>query len=754
MRGQAVYPAAAALLAAMAASPSKAAFFLLIVYLLLLFLRRPRSFLPAMIAAFLFFLYFLFVDHNNHTSLSGGRQTVVVRFSSPPLVDGDRLQAPVKVGREKVQLRYTIRTAAEKEALQARLVPGTVCRVTGTLERPMPASNPYAFDYRRYLRFHRIHWLFLPETINLSSCMNARPTLTERLLSIREAGVRHMERHFPPASAGIAAALIYGERRQLDDEVLAGYQELGLIHLLAISGGHVTLLVGAVFAAAIRFVTREAAVIVLMAALPVYAVLAGASPSVLRACATGMIVLAVQWKKGAIHPLDALSWTALALLAFDPYMVWDAGFQLSFVVTFALLAHVSALAAVRSIVGRLFQTALVAQMAALPVLLYHFYEISVWSVVLNIFFVPWYSFVVLPLAFASAAAVLVSPLFSPLVSLFDELIRLTNAVVRFFSVDHPWSIVLGRPGPWCLAGYWAAVAAAFLEWERGRLLRGLTAAAAAAAVQLAAPYVDPHGEVTVLDVGQGDCIYIELPYRKAVYLIDTGGAAEWGKESWRRRAHPFSVGRDVVVPFLKAQGVRTIDRLMLTHDDADHIGAAPEVMEAVRVNEIVTSPGAQPAVNEMARPFSVLVRTAVRGERWTEGGVQFVVLHPEKGNDEDNNGSLVLLARLGGLTWLFAGDIEKEAEEALVRAYPTLRIDVLKVAHHGSETSTTAPFLRIVKPRAALVSVGRSNRYGHPSPRVLARLKQQGALIWRTDEHGAIRYIYDQSRGTFRVMKP
>ncbi|KPC98538.1 Competence protein [Geobacillus sp. BCO2] len=126
--------------------------------------------------------------------------------------------------------------------------------------------------------------------------------------------------------------------------------------------------------------TREAAVIVLMAALPVYAVLAGASPSVLRACATGMIVLAVQWKKGAIHPLDALSWTALALLAFDPYMVWDVGFQLSFVVTFALLAHASVLASARSMLQNLLQTALAAQLAALPVLLYHFYEVSIWSI--------------------------------------------------------------------------------------------------------------------------------------------------------------------------------------------------------------------------------------------------------------------------------------------------------------------------------------------------------------------------------------
>ncbi|MGP3559741.1 DNA internalization-related competence protein ComEC/Rec2 [Geobacillus sp. BK01] len=749
MRGQAIYVAAAALLAVAAASLSKPAFFLLFGYLLLLFLRRQHLLVPALAAASLFFVYFLFVDHHNNTSLSDGRHSLLVRFSAPPAIDGDRLQAPVKVGREKVQLRYTVRTAAEKEALQARLVPGTVCRVTGTLEPPMPASNPYAFDYRRYLRFHHIHWLFLPEEIDLSDCVRVRPTAIERLMTIREAGVRHIEDRFPPEAAGVAAALIYGERRQLDDEVLSGYQELGLIHLLAISGGHVTLLVGAVFAAAIRFVTREAVVVALLAALPVYAVLAGASPSVLRACATGMIVLAVQWKKGAIHPLDALSWTALALLVFDPYMVWDVGFQLSFVVTFVLLVHFPALVAVRSIVGRLLQTALVAQTAALPVLLYHFYEISVWSVFLNVVFVPWYSFVVLPLSFLSTAV----PIF-PLVWLFVQTVGLTNAVVRFFSADHPLMLVLGRPEPWCLAVYAAAVAAAFLCWERGWIIRGLATVAAAMALQLAAPYVNPKGEVTVLDVGQGDCIYIELPHRKAVYLIDTGGTPEWGREPWRERARPFAVGRDVVVPFLKAQGVRTIDKLLLTHDDADHIGAAPEVMKAIRVNEIVTSPGARPAVKAVARPFSVPVHTAVRGEGWTEGGVRFVVLHPEKGNDEDNNGSLVLLARLGGFVWLFTGDIEKEAEEALIRAYPTLRIDVLKVAHHGSETSTTAPFLRTVKPRAALISVGRFNRYGHPSPEVLERLKQQGVISWRTDENGAIRYLYDGGSGTFQVMKP
>ncbi|WMJ17111.1 DNA internalization-related competence protein ComEC/Rec2 [Geobacillus proteiniphilus] len=749
MKGQAVYPAAAALFAVAAASPSKTTCLLLIIYLLLLFIRRPHCFLPALVAALFFFVYFLIVDHHNKTSLSGGRHSLSVRFSAAPAIDGDRLHAAVQAGKERVQLRYTIRTAAEKEALRARLMPGTVCRLSGTLERPMPASNPYAFDYRRYLRRHRIHWLFLPEAIDLSACVRVRPTIIERLEAIREAGVRRIEARFPPEAAGIAAALIYGERRSLDEEVLSGYQRLGLIHLLAISGGHVTLLVGAALAAAIRFVTREAAVLALLVFLPMYAVLAGASPSVLRACATGMIVLAVQWKEGTIHPLDALSWTALALLVFDPYMVWDVGFQLSFLVTFALLAHVSVLTSARSMLQNLFQTALVAQLAALPILLYHFYEISVWSVGLNVFFVPWYSFVILPIAFLSAVFS-----FSPLIWLFSRLIELTDAVVRFFSVDYSFMLVLGRPGPWCLAGYLTAIAAAFLDWERGRLLRGLTAVAAATALQLAAPYVDPKGEVTVLDVGQGDCIYIELPYRKAVYLIDTGGTPEWAKEPWRKRSRPFAVGRDVVVPFLKAQGVRTLDQLILTHDDADHIGSAPEVLKAVRVREIVTSPGALPAVKAMARPFSVPMAAIVRGDRWKVGDAAFSVLHPEAGNNEDNNGSLVLLARLGRLTWLFAADIEEEAEQALIRAYPELRADVLKVAHHGSKTSTTEPFLRTVKPRAAIISVGRYNRYGHPSPEVLMRLKQQQAIIWRTDENGAIRYVYDENGGTFQVMKP
>ncbi|WMJ19145.1 DNA internalization-related competence protein ComEC/Rec2 [Geobacillus kaustophilus] len=749
MKGQAVYPAAAALFAVAAASPSKTTCLLLIIYLLLLFIRRPHCFLPALVAALFFFVYFLIVDHHNKTSLSGGRHSLSVRFSAAPAIDGDRLQAAVQAGKERVQLRYIIRTAAEKEALRARLMPGVVCRLSGMLERPMPASNPYAFDYRRYLRRHRIHWLFLPEAIDLSACVRVRPTIIERLEAIREAGVRRIEAQFPPEAAGIAAALIYGERRSLDEEVISGYQQLGIIHLLAISGGHVTLLVGAALAAAIRFVTREAAVLALLVFLPMYAVLAGASPSVLRACATGMIVLAVQWKKGMIHPLDALSWTALALLVFDPYMVWDVGFQLSFLVTFALLAHVSVLASARSMLQNLFQTALAAQLAALPILLYHFYEISVWSIGLNVFFVPWYSFVILPIAFLSAVFS-----FSPLIWLFSRLIELTDAVVRFFSVDYSFMLVLGRPGPWCLAGYLTAIAAAFLDWERGRLLRGLTAVAAATALQLAAPYVDPKGEVTVLDVGQGDCIYIELPYRKAVYLIDTSGTPEWVREPWRKRSRPFAVGRDVVVPFLKAQGVRTLDQLILTHDDADHIGAAPEVMGAVRVKKIVTSPGALPAVKAMARPFSVPVAASVRGDRWKVGDAAFSVLHPEAGNNEDNNGSLVLLARLGRLTWLFAADIEEEAEQALIRAYPELRADVLKVAHHGSKTSTTELFLRTVKPRAAIISVGRYNRYGHPSPEVLMRLRQQRAIIWRTDENGAIRYVYDENGGTFQVMKP
>ncbi|MFC4183669.1 DNA internalization-related competence protein ComEC/Rec2 [Saccharococcus thermophilus] len=760
MRGNVVYIAVAAIFAITAAyAQSSAAFVFLALYVLFLFVRKRRLFFISVITACFFYPYFTYVDQHNKTRLSSAMTEFLFRLATPVAVDGDRLQAVVNVDGEKLQLVYYIKSQEEKQALALHLAPGAVCKVKGTLKRPALPRNPNAFDYRRYLRFHHIHWILTPQSISLQDCHPSSLTIYERLLSLREKGIRQIATHFPAESIGIVQALLYGERAQLDEPLLEGYQKLGLIHLLAISGLHVTLLVGALFSLLIRFWTKEAATMMMLIFLPVYIVLTGASPSVIRACLTAMLFLAANYGKATLPPLDGLSIAFVIMLIADPYMLWDVGFQLSFAVTFALILSSPFIMSHHSPLWRLFFTTFIAQLSALPFLIYYFFEISLWSMVLNMIFVPLYSFL-LPLSFISVAACAIHPLLSaPFIWLLQKVIVLSSKAVLFFSSAFPLSLVLGRPSFWLIIAYTAAICAAFVQMEK-RCYWGIGWVVAVITFHALSPYVDRYGEVVFLDVGQGDCIYIELPYRQAVYLIDTGGTLPQQKEPWQQRNRNWDVGKNVVIPFLKSNGVRTIDKLIATHEDVDHIGAAEEIVRGFTVKQLLVSNGMKKnsviyeQLMQIARQSQVSVREIARGSRWSKAGISFYVLHPSTAHPDDNNNSVVLYTKIGGLSWLFTGDLEEAGEKELIGAFPRLKADVLKVAHHGSATSTTELFLDKIQPKIAVISVGEHNRYHHPSPSVIERLQKRNTLILRTDQHGAVRFTYVKNHGTFSVMLP
>jgi competence protein ComEC len=258
----------------------------------------------------------------------------------------------------------------------------------------------------------------------------------------------------------------------------------------------------------------------------------------------------------------------------------------------------------------------------------------------------------------------------------------------------------------------------------------------------------PNGEITILDVGQGDCIYIRLPFGKGDYLIDTGGRMEFEQEMWQMRDHLYEVGEDTVVPFLKSKGVTTIDKLIITHGDMDHAGGAEAVLRELKVHELVIADRKnktrlETKLIEKARDQNISLQFVHAGDSWRIDDHLFSILSPEENsNSESNDGSIVVYTELGGLKWLFTGDLETEGEAKLIEQYPSLSVDILKVGHHGSISSTGEAFLKQLSPQIAIISVGQNNRYRHPHQEILDRLEKQKIKIFRTDEEilNAIRY--------------
>ncbi|MDN4594765.1 ComEC/Rec2 family competence protein [Polycladomyces subterraneus] len=260
-----------------------------------------------------------------------------------------------------------------------------------------------------------------------------------------------------------------------------------------------------------------------------------------------------------------------------------------------------------------------------------------------------------------------------------------------------------------------------------------------------------HGEtearIIFLDVGQGDCAVIETP-RGQVIVVDGGGMVSFPQKSWQRRQHPYDVGEKTLVPYLRYRGIRHIDYLIMTHGDTDHIGGLQKVVEQFPVRLVLRNPHPPRTATER-KLMRTLIEHGARitapspGTAWTlEPGVTWQFLHPDPAHlstdGRTNSDSIVFLLQIQHFRLLMTGDIEQEAEADIVGKWRFPPVDVLKVAHHGSRTSTGESWLAHVRPGFAVISVGRHNRFGHPAPEVIRRLQSHRIHVWRTDRDGAV----------------
>lgn len=729
-------------------------------YCVVCFSRTSLLMLSLIVLVFaLTYVYAVYVDSQNHSKLSFQEANVTGTIQSTPVINGNRLSFQLQMNNdETVQLFYKIPSRELKEKLK-QLTPGMVCAFTGTLKEPPSSRNFYAFDYKDYLNKQHIHALFEAEAI--LNCVQKDMSFVHWLFSVRQAVVSYIGENFSGQSAAFMNALLFGDRQYMTFEVEEQYQEFGLVHLLAISGSHIVLLTAICYFVSLRMgMTRESTTMFLLVCIPLYMFLAGATPSVVRASIVAVIVFGALTRAVRVSGMDALSMTLIIMIFYDPYVLFDIGFQFSFVGSFSLLLSSSHLLVNENgIVKNSIYISVISQLTSIPILLYHFGYVSPYSILLNMIYVPFLSLLVLPVCIVVLVCLICLPIVSQwLANLLSQCIHVSNVMLQMCEALPFVRLTFGQTQPLLVALYCISIITVLLSWEgliwRKYRLLFLSSLFLLSTCHYAFPYVNAYGSVTYIDVGQGDAILIRLPYNQGTYLIDTGGTLPVKKEEWQQKKHEFSVGHDILVPFLQKEGVRMIDKLIVTHGDMDHMGAAQEVLQSIAVKEIVFGKKIkfsllEQQIQQLAAQKNVPTRIVEKGDSWKAGETVFSVLSPEGEEKEDNNQSIVIWTKIGGLTWLFTGDLEEVGEKRFIQWYPELHADVLKVGHHGSKTSSSGQFLDAVQPKIAIISVGEKNHYGHPHSEVLERLNMRGIEVWRTDEQGAISYIFREEKGTF-----
>ncbi|NRD75900.1 DNA internalization-related competence protein ComEC/Rec2 [Bacillus sp. BRMEA1] len=771
MNGKCIYFAIAALCAVLSVLVHFFSFFvlsLIYVYLLFKYKRFSKPQLSAIVGIMILFaLITCRAEMKNSTALPEDQTTFHLEYIQDPKIDGNLLQIFAKETKynENLLIRYQIHSEKEKQDLGNTSFYNKLCLVSGTMGKPKISKNPNGFNYRSYLAAKQVYWLVDTKQNLLQSCSTLKSTPITLMKQLRFSGVHYLENHFPPEIASLSAALIFGDRSMINPELLDEYQKTGIVHLLAISGLHVSLFIGMVFYLGIRIgLTRQTTEYFLIFILPVYVILTGASPSVIRACLMMFLVLiAVKWgKKIKLQAIDAISLALMIYLIWSPFIIYDIGFQLSFSVSFAIILSSRQILNTFALgkLTPLLATSVISQLAAFPFLLYHYFQLSLIGFIANIIFIPLFSFIYLPglyVLFLIQIFVGFTP--SIFILIFSEIINISNQLMEIFSRCSFANFNPGRPNLPFLIIYILLIISIFYLWETKYSYKWkehlLLSCLLLFTLQPLWNWLNPYGEVTMIDVGQGDSIYIHLPFNQGDYLIDTGGTMIFSDKKWMQKEKPFEVGRDVVVPFLKAKGVTKIDKLILSHGDMDHVGGSIALMKELKVRQILLPSVAEESETEQkiintAKLKGIPVIKGSKGMYWGVGQNSFFILSPETNfKGERNRGSLTILAKIGGLSWFFGGDLDKTGEEKIIKKFPNLTVDVLKAGHHGSKTSSSPLFIHKIKPKVTLISAGENNRFGHPHPEVLQLLQGVNTRIYRTDQQGAITYRFFKSSGTF-----
>ncbi len=553
-----------------------------------------------------------------------------------------------------------------------------------------------------------------------------------------------------PRSAGIVAAIVIGDRVGLDAEVQRKLQEAGTYHVIAISGGNIAILAGLLLVAfRVIGLLGRAAMIGAMVVLLAYEQLVGGGASVDRATLMALIYFGARLVDERSSPLNTLSVVAACVIVAEPLSIVEPAFVLTFGATLALLAVAPAVRAWRlprrvHLVAGMLAASAATETVLLPVGALVFSRVTLAGLVLNFAAIP-----LMAVAQIGGMTLVPVSLVSSRAAAAIGYVAHVAASGLIWSADFvrfaPAAIFrVAPPAAWVVGIYYLALAAAVFAGRRRRLRRAASAVVCGAALWIVAePWAtlasrgDGRLHATFIDVGQGDAALIRFP-RGASMLVDAGGLGG---------SSAFDVGDRVVAPVLRASGVRRLAVLVLTHGDPDHIGGAAAVIREFRPQEVWEGIPVPPFVPLQAlRHATASVQgawvTVKTGDRRTIDAVEVTVRHPGAPDWERqrvrNDDSIVLELRWREVSILLTGDIGKAVERELTRSIAPAPIRIVKVPHHGSLTSSLPEFVAALAPRVAIVSVGRTNHFGHPVPEVLDRYRESGAGVFRTDQDGEV----------------
>lgn len=615
--------------------------------------------------------------------------------------------------------------------------------IEGEFKQPEEARNYKGYNYKQYLKTKKIIGTVELEKVKILKSSNG-----SFIHNIQKYIRDTINGTLTDEEGNLLLAILLGDKDKLSEDIQESFKTSNLSHMLAVSGAHVSyIILGLTYVLQNSIIGKKNGKIVCIIFLLAFMAITNFTPSVTRACIMAILTLfsSIIYRKSDVY--TNISVAALITLIFNPYSLLDLGFQLSYGGTIGIIIFIKRIQEKKSnskVINYIKQMALVsiyANIIIIPIMMYHFNTVSFTFIISNIMASPILGIIVITGFLFIIASITVKPL-TRLIAIFIKPILSILIKISQICSKLPFSnILVVTPYMFNVISYYAIILYC-IKSKKNNKCKIIICLLIVLILTNFIIYIFPQKlRIFFIDVGQGDSTLIITPDKKTV-LIDGGGSDS------------FDVGEKVLLPYLLDRRILKIDYVLISHFDTDHCGGILTIMEKVKVKNIIISEQAEHSEN-YERFKKLMIHKKIRlievkkGDKIKIGRYsEFKILFPTSrllSENPLNNNSIVAQFNYNNFKMLFTGDIEKLAEQQILKTEKAeIRADILKVAHHGSKTSSIPEFIKAVRPKIALIGVGKNNTFGHPNQQTIKNLENIKCRIYRTDLQGEIIIKIDQ----------
>lgn len=675
-------------------------FFILALIIYLIYLYRKRKMLLVVSVSLMFIIWLKINIYNNTKDIAISN---IIKVND--VIKYDDYQ---KIIYKKKYKKYIIYDFDNNHIL-----PGDIIEVVLEKQNPLGERIEGGFNYQKYLKNNHIYGIYNLKDYKFVKKKDFNLNIIKYKLS------EYINKNFSNESKKFLKALILGDKNDFDDTFLESLQGNGIIHLFAISGLHVGIII-LILKKILKIFNFRRSDSIISLFLLIYLFITSFSPSIIRAVIMYYLSLVNKNMKLMLTSSDIISITFLLLVLINPFYIYNQGFVLSFAVSCFIILYVEVIKDKSSTLQG-FLISLFSNFFVLPIIINMNNEINLLSPFVNVLFIFLMSSIILPLSFL---VMIVSPLeefYEFLINCFIKLSIYMNEKISikiYFATLSKISVAIY---------YYLLLLILIFYIDNNKNIKKFLIFILSFFIGYLSFYSPTWkvNEVIFFDLDEGDSTLIINRNLECIALIDTGT----GK-------------RKEVTKFLKQKGIKKIDYLFLTHNHDDHNGEADNIIKEINVNKIVVS-----AYDNS--DFSRLKNTTVveKGDTVACGKMEFRILHPDMSYKDENDNSLVIYTKIGRNYFLFLGDSSSMVEEQLIRF--NLKVDCIKIAHHGSSTSTSTKMIEAFKPKYAVIMTGRVKKFGFPNKKTINTLLKNKVIIYRTDLDYSIIYKFNKKEDYF-----